>query len=495
MALESLSGSDSFGTWADKINLAIADAGTTPIIKGTDNSGTYLIRINELLVSQGVNTLATDDNTNIWLIRNNEAITIINQGGGAEPEYALISDGNQYIDTGIHLDSDMDFEYECYGEGTTKHSSELVFFGANETGYPASDGGIGLYRNDVNTTYIYWGDHSGSYGSILNNQEWNKIYKEGNVFGRITATDDWSTSYTATPFTHTTTTAILFGHVDGNDVWVNKGSSSYLKIWSDATRDTLVLDLKAVPSGSQLHGASTTAPSNCMYDVVSDTYFENQGTGTFGIEEIRIASPGQFALTSSNEQVINTEILLRDAYDFELPVNPTHGANNYIIPFGSVIGGYPNADTAIGLYGDQQFLRYITAWGAYQFHDGTSHAVDSWQLWGKADRSAYITINGVDKIRTTVGTTPDQTVPAGLFGNSSVNAPLSGAYFAGSIGGLKIWDDATRSTLLCNMIAVPAGWRGEAGSPVATENCMWCTVRKQYFYNQGTGSFGIEEIV
>ena len=44
------------------------------------------------------------------------------------------------------------------------------------------------------------------------------------------------------------------------------------------------IDLKAVPQGSLLYGASTIAPSNCMYDIISDTYFENQGTGVFGIE-------------------------------------------------------------------------------------------------------------------------------------------------------------------------------------------------------------------
>ncbi len=41
----------------------------------------------------------------------------------------------------------------------------------------------------------------------------------------------------------------------------------------------------AVPQGS-VDYSNTPAPSNCMWDKVSGTYFENLGTGTFEIEKL-----------------------------------------------------------------------------------------------------------------------------------------------------------------------------------------------------------------
>lgn len=84
MALDSLSGSDSMGDWVDKINLACTDAGTTLIVPGTDNSGTYIIRINELLSSQGVDEISGSQSTNFWLINSKLAIDSLNSGTGSQ---------------------------------------------------------------------------------------------------------------------------------------------------------------------------------------------------------------------------------------------------------------------------------------------------------------------------------------------------------------------------------------------------------------------------
>ena len=48
--------------------------------------------------------------------------------------------------------------------------------------------------------------------------------------------------------------------------------------------DVLIRDLVPVPQGSAAY-SSTPAPSNCMWDKVTQQYFENAGTGNFGIAD------------------------------------------------------------------------------------------------------------------------------------------------------------------------------------------------------------------
>ena len=49
----------------------------------------------------------------------------------------------------------------------------------------------------------------------------------------------------------------------------------------------LVRDMIPVPAGDTRYSA-TPAPSNCLWDMVSKAYFENKGTGAFGIEEVTV---------------------------------------------------------------------------------------------------------------------------------------------------------------------------------------------------------------
>ena len=46
--------------------------------------------------------------------------------------------------------------------------------------------------------------------------------------------------------------------------------------------DVLVRDFVPVPQGDTTY-STTPAPSNCMWDKVSQAYFQNNGTGSFGI--------------------------------------------------------------------------------------------------------------------------------------------------------------------------------------------------------------------
>lgn len=48
---------------------------------------------------------------------------------------------------------------------------------------------------------------------------------------------------------------------------------------------TLVRDLRAVPTGNTYY-AATPAPSNCMVDALTGTYYEALGSGTFGIIKV-----------------------------------------------------------------------------------------------------------------------------------------------------------------------------------------------------------------
>jgi len=54
------------------------------------------------------------------------------------------------------------------------------------------------------------------------------------------------------------------------------------KIYSN---DTLVRDFVPVPAGSTRF-SGFSAPSNCLWDKVTQAYFQNAGTGSFGIETV-----------------------------------------------------------------------------------------------------------------------------------------------------------------------------------------------------------------
>lgn len=60
------------------------------------------------------------------------------------------------------------------------------------------------------------------------------------------------------------------------------GRLYHCKIWSD---DILVRDFVPVNFGSTRYSA-TPAPSHCMWDAVTQTYFQNAGTGVFSVLEI-----------------------------------------------------------------------------------------------------------------------------------------------------------------------------------------------------------------
>ena len=61
-----------------------------------------------------------------------------------------------------------------------------------------------------------------------------------------------------------------------------RGEIYYCKIWDN---DVLVRDFTPVPAGDTTY-SSEPATSNCMYDKVTKQYFTNEGTESFGIEQI-----------------------------------------------------------------------------------------------------------------------------------------------------------------------------------------------------------------
>ena len=59
----------------------------------------------------------------------------------------------------------------------------------------------------------------------------------------------------------------------------------------------MLRDFVPVPQGSTQY-SSTPAPSNCLWDKVTQAYFTNAGTGTFGIEGAEALVPAEFSLST-----------------------------------------------------------------------------------------------------------------------------------------------------------------------------------------------------
>jgi hypothetical protein len=202
------------------------------------------------------------------------ATPLIGVGPG---EYALISDGNQYIDTGDILTNSNDFLI-TYAfddtDGNQRLAGAYEFSGSNRFAYIAwSNGSPG----DI---YVGWGPstYNTNVSTVID------TYYTSEKRGSDYYLDD--VNYTTLSGTLPNYSIYLFARNNAGSEIKQSGKISIYRSWTDSNRTVDKSYMWAVPEGETALGASEAAPSNCMYNSATNAYIENQGTGDFSIEAL-----------------------------------------------------------------------------------------------------------------------------------------------------------------------------------------------------------------
>ena len=196
-------------------------------------------------------------------------------------EYALISSNSQYIDTGIISSGNLTIEISFKKTLDITGYDSIIYGGRSASGTSVRMLYIARNNQSLNTKY-----QSGTALPL------GSTALEKGVFHNIVDSPqsvqvNGITHINRNPINFTANSTICLFTTKTNNV-VDLGQMFSGQIKSCVIKNDLgetLRDFIAVPQGSTRH-SSIPAPSNCMFDRVSNAYFENNGTGTFGVVEI-----------------------------------------------------------------------------------------------------------------------------------------------------------------------------------------------------------------
>ena len=217
-----------------------------------------------VLDSNGTPTLMDKVNKKYYYDKNGNGFKY----NGYTPVGYLQGDGASWIDTNIYTNPQC--KYELIQSGTGNEYG--IMLSANDEvriGNASSDGLRGAY-NQVTYTILYsFKNNYGDEGAYTITLDKNKLYLEEQLFHEFDTVDN-ITSY-ANPL------RLFKAYSSRTDIYqIATNRFISLKVWNEnnelITHIIPVLDSEGTP---------------CMYDLVTETFFYNQGTGEFsyGIEE------------------------------------------------------------------------------------------------------------------------------------------------------------------------------------------------------------------
>lgn len=195
----------------------------------------------------------------------------------ANPNIYLHSDGNQYIDTGIKPQDDLEFNINfMYLSQLTGYNN--IMGCRTGTGTNSKDQISFTRSQSFNECYVGWGKKEykfGSYTAMTNNTKYNCDFSRANLIlnNTIVAT---SSNY-AGDFATSNLTIYLFGRSQNGSL--GNPSNSNIYNFKCKENNTILQYLVPVPQGLVI--GSYTVPSNGMFDIVNQQFYPNQGTGTF----------------------------------------------------------------------------------------------------------------------------------------------------------------------------------------------------------------------
>ena len=257
--------------------------------------------------------------------------------GYTELEY-IESTGTQWIDTGVYGNLDTSFEITCQTTVEPTEDMRFVPFGSRQS---ATESNIMVLFDVDNVVVADFGDYTATRLSaqVNNIMDKFKIYNSRNsryiqdVTNNITYnnTNSYNTNFTTPTTLRIAAVGPGFHTLQKNFV----GKIWYVKIWNG---NILVRDF--MPAKRKSDGAIG------MYDIVTNTFFENAGTGTF------IAGPEVVEETYTELEYIelqggayfNTNVYLSKDMDIEYELMPIQlGAS------GSLMGARSISDPGTGV--------------------------------------------------------------------------------------------------------------------------------------------------
>lgn len=434
----------------------------------------------------------------------------------ANPDIYLETDGNAYIKLPYKINSRTTFDIKAY---CPPNKSNSWFFGAGVS-YMQSSMILYEYGDNSNTTYFYYkapyidgkedtstgirqGVRSNSgnpltYKSYISNDKYFLDVVENGVTYQKTTTG-WNIpsdlghniDYTGLFATFNTNTSVLSPHKSGIRIYK-------AKLWNNGINN---FNLVPVPKGLLI--GNFVVPSNGMFDIVTQTFYGNAGTGEFeigGIPNDYIIEGGRMIWcnpdislenNSNWSAYINTGIIPTDDMRFQTLSEVTDSASHD----GCLLGCRVNAST--GTTGKQFVLWY----GNYSSNINAGALVYGGSAAGKCNFNlgtlqktqldydgTYFYCNGTQITPGSGNVNKNgysSTLSIYLFGFNS-NGSIESRRFHGKVYEVALWSG---STILQYLVPVPKGIL--IGDKIAPSNCMFDLVTQTFFENQGTGEFTI----
>lgn len=189
------------------------------------------------------------------------------------PSKVLISSGTQYINLGVNADPNLKIEIKMNG---LVDKSYTGVFGSRDT---SSSKRFGVFGNSTGNLRFDFAKQTGSHSAqakFVADEPY--VLKKDGIDNYYNNTLVYSNTYTDF---ESDFPLYLFAFNNGETpLFPCKMKVYYVKIWNE--NNELLRDMIPVETGDTVDGL--TAISNCLYDKVSKTFFENMGTGNFTIE-------------------------------------------------------------------------------------------------------------------------------------------------------------------------------------------------------------------
>ena len=193
--------------------------------------------------------------------------------------WGLITDGRCYIDTGIkptnNIRVDMVFRnndratmaYGSRGGGASTSTIDKHYVTGIQSSYTHIYCGFGANLGTIQ----YDIGRSTDIRTLSNSKD--GLFVDGIQYKSASTDKFESATLTMYLFALNNNGAVAYGPTGGE--------LFSFKVYEN---DILIMDLLPIPTGNTTY-STTPAPSNCLIDKLTGTYYENQGTGTFSIVE------------------------------------------------------------------------------------------------------------------------------------------------------------------------------------------------------------------
>lgn len=379
-----------------------------------------------------------------------------------QKELAYIeSTGTQWIDVGIIPNNLTSLELTVSGvsDGSFSSSTGTWFLGARKA---YLNNAFGFYYNQSTQNFYY------AFGNVMPNAFYSSSLLYGNVRTiRLDSTGlyvDGSKVVSMTPKAFTSPVPLsLFGlNNDGTVVSRTLFRCHSMKVWDG---DNLIRDMIPVLD-------SNNVP--CMYDIVSDQFYYNEGTGQFeyGYKYTPVAY-----LETTGTQYIKTDISLTQDSSFEMAITPLKAPSQPSAFFGARGGNASTQYIGIAFGTDRSVAVDFNNSNYNNFRALTYASLNQEYIFSgnKNERKIINASGSVVASNTRICNDTINTDVVSIFTQSGVASTWS--YATARLRYLKIWNN---DELVHDIIPVLDG---------NSIPCLMDTITEKKYYNDGTGEF------